>query len=200
MEIFGAMAKILANIDAVSKDRTSVGKFSFKYRGIDDCMNALHSSFGEAGVFLTQKVLTHEMTVVEGRGLPHIARVLITFWAKDGSSISSEVLGECIENGDKGIGKCMSYALKTCLLQTFLIPTEEDKDPDAVNQPITPVAKVHPSLQDSFEQSKTRLIARITNSDLAIKEDMIAAAQKATNPKALQDLEAYIVNYVKSGK
>jgi len=199
MEIYGAMAKILANIDAVSKDRTSVGKFSFKYRGIDDCMNALHTSFGEAGVFLTQKVLSHEMTVVEGRGLHHIARVLITFWAKDGSSISSEVLGECIENGDKGIGKCMSYALKTVLLQTFLIPTEEDKDPDAVNQPITPV-KTQPSLQDAFEQSKARLITRISNSDLAIKDDMIAAAQKATNPKALQDLETYIVNYVKSGK
>ena len=116
MEIYGAMAKILANIDAVSKDRTSVGKFSFKYRGIDDCMNALHTSFGEAGVFITQKVLTHEMTVVEGRGLHHIARVLFTFWAKDGSSISSEVLGECIENGDKGLGKGMSYALKICLL------------------------------------------------------------------------------------
>ena len=199
MEIYGAMAKILANIDAVSKDRTSVGKFSFKYRGIDDCMNALHSSFGEAGVFITQKVLTHEMTVVEGRGLHHIARVLFTFWAKDGSSISSEVLGECIENGDKGLGKCMSYALKICLLQTFLIPTEEEKDPDAVNQPITPV-KTQPSLQDAFEQSKTRLIARISNSDLAIKDDMIAAAQKTKNPKELQDLETYIVNYVKSNK
>ena len=199
MEIYGAMAKILANIDAVSKDRTSVGKFSFKYRGIDDCMNALHSSFGEAGVFITQKVLTHEMTVVEGRGLHHIARVLFTFWAKDGSSISSEVLGECIENGDKGLGKCMSYALKICLLQTFLIPTEEEKDPDAVNQPITPV-KTQPSLQDAFEQSKARLIARISNSDLAIKDDMIAAAQKTKNPKELQDLETYIVNYVKSGK
>ena len=199
MEIYGAMAKILANIDAVSKDRTSVGKFSFKYRGIDDCMNALHSSFGEAGVFITQKALTHEMTVVEGRGLHHIARVLFTFWAKDGSSISSEVLGECMENGDKGIGKCMSYALKTVLLQTFLIPTEEEKDPDAVNQPITPV-KTPPSWQDAFEQSKARLITRISNSDLAIKDDMIAAAHKATNPKALQDLETYIVNYVKSGK
>jgi hypothetical protein len=31
----------------------------------------------------------------------------------------------------KGAGKAMSYALKVCLLQTFLIPTEEDKDPDA---------------------------------------------------------------------
>ena len=199
MEIYGAMAKILANIDAVSKDRTSVGKFSFKYWGIDDCMNALHSSFGEAGVFLTQKVLSHEMTVVEGRGLHHIARVLITFWAKDGSSISSEVLGECIENGDKGLGKCMSYALKICLLQTFLIPTEEEKDPDAVNQPITPV-KTQPSLQDAFEQSKARLIARISHSDLAIKADMIVAGHKATNQKALQDLETYIVDYVKSNK
>ena len=49
---------------------------------------------------------------------------------KDGSSISSVTLGESSETGDKGAGKAMSYALKFALLQSFLIPTEEQKDPD----------------------------------------------------------------------
>ena len=135
--IYSSMAKILAEVDSVSKGKTSVGKFSFKYRGIDDVFNALHSAFAAHGVFLTQELLEHSTEVIEGRGLHHIAKYRFTFWAIDGSSISCITGGECIENGDKGLGKTASYALKTCLLQTFLIPTEDDsKDPDSTNQPL----------------------------------------------------------------
>lgn len=77
------------------------------------------------------------MSPIDGRGMHHIAKYRFTFYADDGSSISCETMGECIENGDKGIGKTASYALKTALLQTFLIPTEDDsKDPDSSNKPI----------------------------------------------------------------
>jgi len=135
--IYSSMAKILAEVDSVSKGKTSVGKFSFKYRGIDDVFNALHSAFAAHGVFMTQELLEHSTEVIEGRGLHHIAKYRFTFWAIDGSSVSCITGGECIENGDKGLGKTASYALKTCLLQTFLIPTEDDsKDPDSTNQPL----------------------------------------------------------------
>jgi hypothetical protein len=136
--IYSAMAKILAEVGSVSKDRKSIGKFTFAYRGIDDVMNALHEAFGNHGVFITQRVIDHNMEPIEGRGIHHTMTVQFSFCALDGSSVNSFVMGECIENGDKGTGKCMSYALKTCLLQTFLIPTEdESKDPDSTNQPIT---------------------------------------------------------------
>jgi hypothetical protein len=141
MNIYQAMAKILKDVDAVGKDRSSQGQYSFKYRGIDDVMNALHTAFGEYGVFMTQEVLEHNHVQVLKKdgspgGLHHIAKIMFHFNASDGSRITSICYGECIENGDKGIGKCMSYALKTCLLQTFLIPTEDDsKDPDNSNSP-----------------------------------------------------------------
>ncbi len=139
LNIYQAMHRILKDVDAVGKDRSSQGQFSFKYRGIDDVMNALHKAFGDYGVFMTQEVLEHNHVQVLKKdgspgGLHHIAKIVFRFNASDGSSISSTCYGECIENGDKGIGKCMSYALKTCLLQTFLIPTEDDsKDPDSTN-------------------------------------------------------------------
>jgi hypothetical protein len=86
---------------------------------------------------MTQQLIDHNTEVVEGRGLHHIATYRFTFLAIDGSSVSCVCGGECIENGDKGLGKTASYALKTCLLQTFLIPTEDDsKDPDSTNQPL----------------------------------------------------------------
>jgi hypothetical protein len=100
-------------------------------------MNALHSAFATHGVFMTQELLEHTMEVVEGRGLHHIAKYRFRFYAVDGSFVECISGGECIENGDKGLGKTASYALKTCLLQTFLIPTEDDsKDPDSANQPL----------------------------------------------------------------
>lgn len=176
--IFEAMANVLNEVDAVGKGKTSQGKFSFKYRSIDDVMNALHSAFATHGVFLTQKVVEHQMNEIQGRGIHHIARVVFTFWAKDGSSISSEVLGECIENGDKGIGKCMSYALKTCLLQTFMIPTEDDsKDPDSTNQPIHPI----PSRPNS-QPLQTKEVEKILDNTKAdvLKKSILAALDAKT--------------------
>lgn len=159
--IYSSMAKILAEVDSVSKGKTSVGKFSFKYRGIDDVFNALHSAFAAHGVFMTQELLEHSTEVIEGRvnaqgqtsnpSLHHIAKYRFTFWAIDGSSVSCVCGGECVENGDKGLGKTASYALKTCLLQTFLIPTEDDsKDPDSTNQPLPQNYSRQPTFTNSM--------------------------------------------------
>jgi len=142
--IYQRMSEITGMVGSVSKDRTSVGKFSFKYRGIDDVMNALHEAFGNAKVFISQEVLEHSMSQIEGRGIHHLVKVKFGFWTTDGSHIDSICVGECIENGDKGVGKCMSYALKICLMQTFLIPTEdESKDPDSTNAPLVVAKKDH---------------------------------------------------------
>lgn len=167
MEIYKKMAAILAEIDSVSKDRKSVGSFSFAYRGIDDVMNALHQAFGKHGVFITQTVIDHKMDQIDKR-FHHRVLVEFTFNASDGSNVKSTVWGECIENGDKGIGKCMSYALKTCLLETFLIPTEdESKDPDSRSQP---------AFQNAPQVPKNAPQRRVPQKDLTMdnmKTDMI---------------------------
>lgn len=49
----------------------------------------------------------------------------------DGSCIETVNVGEAMDSGDKGMNKAMSIALKYSLLQMFLIPTDEPKDPDA---------------------------------------------------------------------
>lgn len=48
----------------------------------------------------------------------------------DGSSVETVNVGEAMDSADKGMNKAMSIALKYSLLQMFLIPTEEPKDPD----------------------------------------------------------------------
>lgn len=131
--IYGRMAAVLADVGAIEKTRKNAAQ-GFQFRGIDDAMNELHGTFAKHSLFLTHKLLEHSMTEREtrngGKSFHHIAKVRFTFWAPDGSSVCAVGIGEAADSGDKGAGKAMAYALKVCLLQTFLIPTEEEKDPD----------------------------------------------------------------------
>jgi hypothetical protein len=134
MTIYKKMANILKECEAISKDRTNLHQ-GFKFRGIDDATNTLHDTFSSNGVFLLHEVLEHSVTerttLKGGISFHHLAKVKFHFCADDGTSVAAIGIGEAADTGDKGAGKAMSYALKVCLLQTFLIPTEEDKDPDA---------------------------------------------------------------------
>jgi hypothetical protein len=131
--IFGRMAAVLADVGAIEKTRKNQAQ-GFQFRGIDDAMNELHGTFAKHSLFLTHEILEHSMTEREtrngGKSFHHIAKVRFTFWAPDGSNVQATGVGEAADSGDKGAGKAMAYALKVCLLQTFLIPTEEEKDPD----------------------------------------------------------------------
>lgn len=131
--IYGRMAAVLADVGAIEKTRKNQAQ-GFQFRGIDDAMNELHGTFAKHSLFLTHEILEHSMTEREtrngGKSFHHIAKVRFTFWAPDGSNVQATGVGEAADSGDKGAGKAMAYALKVCLLQTFLIPTEEEKDPD----------------------------------------------------------------------
>ena len=147
--IYKKMAAILKECEAISKNRTNTHQ-GFKFRGIDDAMNTLHDTFANNGVFLLHEVLEHSITERTtkngGVSFHHLVKVKFHFCAADGTTVSATGIGEAADTGDKGAGKSMAYALKVCLLQTFLIPTEEDKDPDAYchtfQQPVITIPKM----------------------------------------------------------
>ncbi len=133
-----ALAGIMRDIKAISKDRESGkdGGPKFKYRGIDDVFNELHDLMAQHGVVVRGVAALREMTertTSNGKSvLHHVVKMAYTFCHESGTkSEPAEYFGECAENGDKGLGKAQAYAYKVCLLQTFLIPTEGDNDPDA---------------------------------------------------------------------
>lgn len=134
-EIFKALAAVNRSIKAIGKDRTNQQQ-GFKFRGIDDVMNELHSLFAANEIFILQtvnEVNVTERTNAKGTALFYV-RINVTyqFTHSDGSHADITVYGEAMDSGDKATTKAMSIALKYALLQMFLIPTEEDKDPDAV--------------------------------------------------------------------
>lgn len=133
-KIYGQMAKIMAEITAIAKDKRN-DQQGFKYRGIDDVYNAVNPLFAKHGVFMTSRIIDKvrdERTNAKGTILAFTClRIEYTFWAEDGSSVSTEVEGEGMDSGDKSSNKAMAVGHKYALLQAFCIPTQDLDDPDA---------------------------------------------------------------------
>lgn len=132
--IYGKMANILKETKAITKSEKNQQQ-GFKFRGIDNVMNELHELFAKYEVFILQEVksYTTENRPTKSGGTNTYTRATITFkyMTTDGSYVETTNVGEAMDSGDKGMNKAMSIALKYSLLQMLLIPTEEQKDPDA---------------------------------------------------------------------
>lgn len=132
--IYAKIANILKETKAITKSEKNQQQ-GFKFRGIDNVMNELHELFSKNEVFILQEVkdFTTENRPTKSGGMNTFTRATITFryMTTDGSYVETTNVGEAMDSGDKGMNKAMSIALKYSLLQMFLIPTEEQKDPDA---------------------------------------------------------------------
>lgn len=135
------MIEVMRLINPVGKgEYNTIQKFNF--RGIDTVYNALHNIMAETGVYCTTDVLdekSEERKSRQGGALIYrIFKIRYTFFAEDGSSVQSTVIGEGMDSGDKASNKAMAIAHKYALLQAFMIPTEEQKDPDAESPEVAP--------------------------------------------------------------
>lgn len=131
--IHSKIVSILKETKAITKSEKNQQQ-GFKFRGIDNVMNELHELFSKNEVFILQEVqnFTTENRITKSGGTNTFTRATIKFryMTTDGSFVETVNVGEAQDSGDKGMSKAMSIALKYSLLQMFLIPTEESKDPD----------------------------------------------------------------------
>jgi len=138
---------------AITKNRKNTTQ-NYSFRGIDDVYNELHDIMAKHGVFTTGKCIDHKReerrTIKEWQGkakesllLYSIVTMEYTFWAEDGSSVVTTVIGEGMDSGDKATNKAMAVAHKYALLQAFAIPTEDAKDPE--NDSPAPVPQPRPA-------------------------------------------------------
>ena len=133
MNIYESITKIMEEIPAIGKDQTNKTQ-GFKYRGIDDVMNALQPLLSKNKVFIVPQILEQtreERTTNKGGNLIYsICKIKYIFYAEDGTYIEAVTVGEGMDSGDKATNKAMAIAMKYALFQVFCIPTEEMKDPD----------------------------------------------------------------------
>lgn len=145
-KIYAAISACMGGIGVIGKDKTSEHN-NFKYRGVDDVMNALQPIMIENHVFTVPQVLEskrEERNAKSGGSLTYtVLTVKYVFYAEDGSSIEAIVIGEGMDSGDKSSNKAMAAAFKYACFQVFCIPTvETHPDPDA-ETPL-PTAKAEP--------------------------------------------------------
>jgi len=139
--IYQKIADIMKEIGAIGKTQKNKTQ-GFMYRGIDDVYGALQPLLAKHEVFTIPQVLEEHseerQTKAGGTLIYRILRIQYTFFTVDGSSISCIVIGEGMDSGDKAANKAMAIGHKYALLQTFCIPTEDVKDPDAESHEVKP--------------------------------------------------------------
>lgn len=136
--IFRKMSEVMREIGAVGKDQKNQAQ-GFKFRGIDQFVNALYPALTRHGVFMAPRALRHDQEikeVVRSNGKSgvdkHVAIMMeYTFYAEDGSHVTvGPIPAEGLDSGDKATNKALSAALKYALIQTFSIPTEDMAEAD----------------------------------------------------------------------
>lgn len=140
-EIYQAIIGVMSDIGVIGKEKKNAQQ-GFKYRGVDDVMNALQPVMVQHGLFVVPEIIDQKreerQTNRGGNLIYSVCTVRYTFYAKDGSSVQCVVIGEGMDSGDKATNKAMSIAFKYACFQVFCIPTEEMKDPDAEVHTVAP--------------------------------------------------------------
>ena len=141
--IYSKMIAIKRDLKAVGKDQKNSGQ-GWKFRGIDQFMNALKPILDNHDVGITTKYIGGLEPKFEenghGKKFKHLSIIMeYTFFAEDGSSVTSSIPAEGVGNDDKGTNKALSAAFKYALMQTFCVPTEDMEEADLhtidINEP-----------------------------------------------------------------
>lgn len=161
--IYPALVAVMEQVGAVKKnDRNDHAHFMF--RGVDAVVNAVYPALVAHGVVVTPNVRTYDYGTVDvGQGdrrkpMGH-ARVVVEYTftsCEDGSAITASAAGEAFDSGDKATPKAMSVALRTALLQSLMLPTD-DPEPDAYSYeraaaaPPDPIVEARIAVADAWK-------------------------------------------------
>jgi hypothetical protein len=196
-QIFKAIPAILADVEAIGKNRTNKQQ-GFAFRGIDDVMNTLHPLLAKHKVFPTCEVssVTRSERETKSGGTMFCVtlKAKYTLHAEDGSSVSTEAAGEGMDTADKATNKAMSACYKYAMFQLLCIPTEavdadeETPEPTKARQKL-PVAGRAPDPEPALTAAEL--------ADLKSGQQSIASAQ---TPQDLADLKVLLGTYTQAVK
>ncbi|MCL1817133.1 MAG: ERF family protein, partial [Clostridiales bacterium] len=123
--IYQAITAAMAEISPIAKEKVN-DKQGYKFRGIDQVMNALAPILAKHKIFVYPEVISKEREDRKsGSGSSMIFSILTIkyhFATEDGSEICATVVGEGFDTGDKASNKAMAVAFKYACLQMFCIP------------------------------------------------------------------------------
>ncbi len=153
-KIFPAMIAANRAIESVAKGRKNVQQ-GYNFRGIDQVYDMIHGVLADAGIVTVPVVLERRTSQhnTKSGGSMTLVEIRVEYWlyAEDGSAlVAGPLWAEGLDNSDKGSNKCMSFAQKYMLLQTFTIPTEDVAEGDRETHERAP-AQQHMRREDEPE-------------------------------------------------
>ncbi len=158
--IYSKMLAVKKDIGSVGKDQKNTGQ-GWKFRGIDQFVNALHPILNKHGVGILPSVIQHAepkfITTTNKQGIEKTSKqshvvMQYKFFAEDGSSVDVTIPSEGVDPGDKGTNKALSAALKYALIQTFCVPTVDMAEADRENA----------TVDDDFVASASKKVVKKT--------------------------------------
>jgi hypothetical protein len=188
MNVYQAINAVQSDLSQVgiAKNRTNTQGAGFKFRGIDDVLNALSPLLAKHGLVIIPRVISRVCTerASKAGGALFYVTVEAEFdfvSAEDGSKTTARMIGEAMDSGDKATNKAMSAAYKYAAFQTFAIPTEGTPDADAETH------EVARGMSPSVLQDWLQAIEQCADDHLeAMARDGLAAATE------VKDREAFV--------
>jgi ERF superfamily len=193
MMVYQAIGKVSAIMSqhGISKGRSNQQQ-GYKFRGIDDVLNALSAALVSAGLVIlprcTERVVIERQTAKGGAIFNvtcHVEFDLVS--TEDGSKHTVATYGEAMDSADKATNKAMSAAYKYLALLVFCIPTEASPDTDA-DYNTHEVAPTAVGMSPTNVADWTSAISAATGDELEdlIKDGLAAATE-------VRDREAFVV-------
>ena len=167
MKVYQAIGAVSQELSAqgISKARNNAQQ-GYKFRGIDDVLNALSGALVKAGLVIlprcTERELVERQTAKGGAIFNVTCRVEFDLVStEDGSKHTVCTYGEAMDSADKATNKAMSAAYKYLALLVFCIPTEASPETDADfsthevrHEPKTTVIKATDGAGDSLSADR----------------------------------------------
>lgn len=156
-----AIAAAALAVGAVGKGgKMEAGPARYKYRTLDDLMNAVHEPLCDNGVTFVpsniQMLDTIEKTTKSGSIQYHL-RALVTYaiYGPAGDCVYATVIAEGTDTGDKAGNKLMSGAYKYAIGQVLSIPFSMEDQDATLSEPVN-APNVH-ELHLILERTATKL-------------------------------------------
>lgn len=167
--VFEAWNRVMRDVQAVRKDSYNSGQ-KFNFRGIDAVMNAVGPALREHGVTVVPLARSNEVerytTKNGGQMANRTVEMAFRVYGPAGDSFMGTAFGEAADSGDKAMTKAESVALRTFLLQSLMIPTD-DPDPDAESHERVASAPPRPAPRPAPQAAPQQAKAPVGNTESA---------------------------------
>lgn len=184
LNLFQRLIEVRKSCEYLKKDNTG---YQFKYVSSSQTLGTLRGAMDQQGLLLVPRVTSHEVRDHETKKGDHEYFTILTMsftWVnadKPEEQLECQWVGQGLDNGEKGVGKALTYAEKYFLLKFFNIATDKD-DPDSFqkkfNEDQTPAPKKQKTQEETAGNQEQRQEQPTTSGDPEAWKAVLDEAKK----------------------